>query len=286
MSQVALITGGASGIGRAFGENLARRGLTVVLVDRQLELAEEVAAGIRSRGGQASAAELDVRDRAAFRELAQRVAQEHGSIDYFFNNAGIGVGGTMAEFTAEDWDDVLDVNVRGVVHGIEAVYPIMIAQRSGHIINTGSIAGLMPMASEGSYTAAKHAVVGLSKSLRIEARQHGVRVTALCPGVIQTPILRGGKFGRIKFRGLTNDKLDEIWQRLRPMDADAFAEKALNRIFKNEFIVMVPSFWRAIWWFDRFAPNLSMKLWAATYDRLQKELDEAQPVSAQRTRVG
>lgn len=286
MSQVALITGGASGIGRAFGENLARRGLTVVLVDRQLELAEEVAAGIRSRGGQASAAELDVRDRAAFRELAQRVAQEHGSIDYFFNNAGIGVGGTMAEFTAEDWDDVLDVNVRGVVHGIEAVYPIMIAQRSGHIINTGSIAGLMPMASEGSYTAAKHAVVGLSKSLRIEARQHGVRVTALCPGVIQTPILRGGKFGRIKFRGLTNDKLDEIWQRLRPMDADAFADKALSRIFKNEFIVMVPSFWRAIWWFDRFAPNLSMKLWAATYDRLQKELDEAQPVSAQRTRVG
>jgi NAD(P)-dependent dehydrogenase (short-subunit alcohol dehydrogenase family) len=274
MPNVAMITGGASGIGRAFGENLARRGMTVVLVDRQLELAEEVAAGIGERGGHAVAAELDVRDRAAFKALAQRIAAEHGTIDYLFNNAGIAVGRTMAEFEHADWDDVLDVNVRGVVHGVQAVYPIMIAQGSGHIINTGSIAGLMSMAGEGSYTAAKHAVVGLSKSLHIEGRRHGVRVSALCPGVIDTPILRGGKFGRINITGLTQEKLDRLLSKFQPMSPDTFAEKALARIFKNELIVIVPSWWRALYFFDRVAPTLSHTLWGSLFNRLMDELAE------------
>ncbi len=272
MTKVAMITGGASGIGRAFGENLARRGFTVLLVDRQLELAEEVASAIRSSGGSAFAAELDVRDRAAFATLAQKLAKEHGSIDYLFNNAGIGVGRPVAECEPQDWDDVLDVNVRGVVHGIEAVYPIMIAQGSGHIINTASIAGLLPVAHEAGYSAAKHAVVGLSKSLRIEARKHGVKVTALCPGVIRTPILHGGKFGRILIAGLTKEKMEEVWQKFRPMNVDVFAEKALARIFKNDLIVIVPSWWRAVWWVDRFAPNLSFKLWCLAFDRFGAEV--------------
>jgi NAD(P)-dependent dehydrogenase (short-subunit alcohol dehydrogenase family) len=274
MTDVAMITGGASGIGRALSENLARRGMTVVLIDRQLDAAEEVASGIRARGGSATAAELDVRDRAAFQALAQRIANEYGSVDYLFNNAGIAVGGAMADFDPEDWDDVLDVNVRGVVHGVEAVYPLMIAQGSGHIINTASVAGLLPTANEGSYAAAKHAVVGLSKSLHIEARQHGVKVSVLCPGVINTPILRGGKFGRIRIKGLTEDKMDELWRRLRPMDVDQFAEKALARVFKNELVVIVPSWWRALWFVDRIVPKLSQKFWSLFYDRIREELEQ------------
>lgn len=272
MAKVALITGGASGIGRAFAENLARRGHLVVLADRQGELAQEVADRIGKTGGRAVAAELDVRDRQAFVDLAQRVADEHGTIDYLFNNAGIAVGAAMADFSPADWHDVLDVNVRGVVHGVEAVYPIMIAQGSGHIINTASIAGLMPMSNEGSYTAAKHAVVGLSKSLRIEGRQHGVKVSVLCPGFINTPIIRGGKFGRISIKGLSDAKRDELIQRLRPMDVDTFADKSLRRVFANDFIIIFPRAWRVAWLIDRLVPNLSLRFWALVYDRLHEEI--------------
>src|SRR5262245_52643624 len=135
-ARVAVITGGASGIGWALGEELALRGVEVVLADLQADLAEEVAAGIRREGGRATAALLDVRSHASFQELVRDTVRRAGRIDYFFNNAGIAVGGEIADYAIEDWDDVIDVNLRGVVYGIQAVYPVMIAQRSGHIVNT------------------------------------------------------------------------------------------------------------------------------------------------------
>ncbi|MGB8331491.1 MAG: SDR family NAD(P)-dependent oxidoreductase, partial [Polyangiales bacterium] len=144
VAKTAFITGGASGIGRAFAEELAEQGAAVILADRQIELAEDVATAIRQAGGQATAQELDVRDPAQFQRVVDDTVARMGRVDYFFNNAGIGVGGEIATYTLADWDDVLDVNVRGVAHGIQAVYPVMRAQRSGHIINTASIAGLLP----------------------------------------------------------------------------------------------------------------------------------------------
>ena len=280
-----MITGGASGIGRAFGENLARRGFIVVLADRQLDVAEGVAAAIRERGGTALAAELDVRDRAAFKALAERIQREHGSIDYLFNNAGIGVGATIDEHEPEDWDDVLDVNIRGVVHGVEAVYPIMVAQGAGHIINTASTAGFLPMAGEASYTTSKHAVVGLSKSLRVEGRAHGVKCTALCPGAVRTPIFHGGKFGRLRFN-VAREKLDELWNMMRPMDVDVFADKALAGIFKGRFIVIEPFYWRLTWLFERLAPNLSLRFWGRMFQRFHREIREAEVSTETQTSAG
>jgi NAD(P)-dependent dehydrogenase (short-subunit alcohol dehydrogenase family) len=166
VGRVALITGGASGIGRALGEELAGRGCAVLLADRQVELAHEAAAAIG-----AEAAELDVRDLAAFEALAGEVRDRHGRIDLLFNNAGIGVGGGMETYAAEDWDDVFDVNLRSVANGVQAVYRGMIEQRSGHIVNTASIAGLLPFPWAGSYAASKHAVVGLTRTLRVEAKR-------------------------------------------------------------------------------------------------------------------
>src|SRR5262245_6530755 len=118
-SKVAIITGGASGIGRALGEELALRGCEVVLADRQHALAEEVAKGITDRGGRAYGAELDVRSLPSFRAVIQKVLERSGRIDYLFNNAGIGVGGEMDSYAPEDWDDVIDVNLRGVAYGIQ-----------------------------------------------------------------------------------------------------------------------------------------------------------------------
>jgi NAD(P)-dependent dehydrogenase (short-subunit alcohol dehydrogenase family) len=189
----AIVTGGASGIGRALAEELAGRGVGVVIADRQVDLAKEVAAAIQSRGGAAEVAELDVRDHERFLAIVNETFERTGRLDYLFNNAGIGVSAEMKDYEPADWDDVFDVNLRGVAYGVTAAYPLMVRQGFGHIVNTASMAGLVAAGMTGSYTATKHAVVGLSRALRVEAKPYGVRVSVVCPGVIRTPILEGGR---------------------------------------------------------------------------------------------
>ncbi len=271
--KTALVTGGASGIGRAIGEAMAKRGATVVLADRQLELAREVAASICASGGRAEARELDVRDASAFVALANDVAARHGSIDWLFNNAGIGVGGEIADYDRAAWDDVLDVNVRGVAYGIQAVYPIMLRQRSGHIVSTASMAGLLPTPGLGSYTASKHAVVGISKALRIEAAPHGVRVSVLCPGVIRTPILTGGMYGRNVGKRLTESRMEAMFERMRPMDPDRVAQEVLSDVERNEPFIIVPRWWKAVWLLDRISPKLGLWVFARIHRQAVAELD-------------
>jgi NAD(P)-dependent dehydrogenase (short-subunit alcohol dehydrogenase family) len=271
MQRVAIVTGGASGIGAALAEALTARGVEVVLADRQRELAEEVADRLRRTGVRATAAELDVRSYDAFRVLAEETVARSGRIDYLFNNAGIGVGGEMSSYRVEDWDDVFDVNLRGVAYGIQAVYPHMMRQRSGHIVNTASMAGLVP-ATEGSYTATKYAVVGLSRALRIEAARHGVRVSVLCPGAIRTPILTGGKYGRIRIEGATDERILAAWERLRPIAPSELARKTLAAMDRNEAIIVFPKWWKALWYLERISPRASEALWSRLFDAMRREL--------------
>jgi NAD(P)-dependent dehydrogenase (short-subunit alcohol dehydrogenase family) len=269
--RVAIVTGGASGIGRALGVELARRGAEVVLADRQLEAAREVAAEIERAGGTARAAELDVRSFDAWRALEADVAGRSGRIDYLFNNAGIGVAAEIGDYDVADWDDVIDVNLRGVAYGIQAIYPRMVRQRSGHIVNTASMAGLVGIAGQGSYAATKHAVVGLSKVLRVEAKRHGVKVSVLCPGVIRTPILAGGKFGRLKI-AIDEEKMRATWERLRPIDPADLARGTLDAVDRDEAIIVLPRWWKALWYLERLSPPLSMALWERLYTRMRAEL--------------
>lgn len=273
VGKVALITGGASGIGRALGEELALRGAEVVLADRQTDLAREVELGIVARGGKAWAAPLDVRDLTAWRRMVQQILTRSQRIDLFFNNAGIAVGGEMSTYTAEDFDDVFDVNLRGVAYGIQNVYPVMLSQRSGHIINTASVAGLIASPGNGSYTATKHAVVALSKALRGEAKRHGVRVSALCPGAIRTPILTGGKYGRMNIEGATEANVMKQWNKARPMAPDVFAKKVVDEVIANRPIIVVPRWWKALWYLDRLSPSLSLVLWERMHQRLRREME-------------
>jgi len=271
---VAIITGGASGIGRALGEALSRRGAEVVLADRQIELAEEVAAGIREDAdSMATAAEVDVTDFAAVQRLVQTTVSTHGRLDYVFNNAGIGIAGEVRDYQIDDWNRVIDVNLRGVVHGVQAAYPVMLQQGYGHIVNTASMAGLMPAPWSASYAATKHAVVGLSTSLRIEAASAGVRVSVLCPGVIQTPILdNGGKYGKI-LRPIAPDVQRAYWQRLRPMPVDRFASKVLSALARNKAIIVVPSWWKVVWWMNRLSPSLGLYIGRKLLDRAKEMMD-------------
>ena len=203
--KIAFVTGGASGIGAALSTKLVDEGAEVWIADRQVGPAQELAQRLSSGGGKAHAIELDVRSYPPFAQAVAEAVQQSGRIDYLFNNAGIGVAGEVDSYALDDWNDVFDVNLRGVVHGIQAVYPIMIQQHSGHIVNTASMAGLVASPGAASYTASKHAVVALSKALRVEAERHGVQVSVLCPGVIRTPILAGGEYGR--YDGANDEKL-------------------------------------------------------------------------------
>jgi NAD(P)-dependent dehydrogenase (short-subunit alcohol dehydrogenase family) len=271
---VAVVTGGASGIGRALAEELSRRGAEVVVADLQADLAEEVAAGIRARGGQATAEFLDVTDFAAVQRLVGATADARGRIDYLFNNAGIAVLGELVHYQIEDWYRVLDVNLRGVVHGVQAVYPILWRQGFGHIVNTASIAGLLPVAGLLSYSASKHAVVGLSTSLRIEAAAAGVRVSVLCPGAIETPIVSGGKFGKI-LQPAPEEVRRRLWEKNRPISPERCAREALDGVARNRAVLVVPSRWRIAWWLYRLSPSLALALSQRRFQRFRRKVEDA-----------
>lgn len=192
--RVVVVTGAGSGIGRATTLAFAKQGALVHLVDIHQGRVEEVAEAARRLGPPARAHVVDVRDAAAMEELARDVYARHRRVDVLVNNAGVGHSALVQETSLEDWHWVLDVNLWGVIHGIHAFVPRLIDQGGdAHIVNTASIAGLVGVPSMAPYCASKFAVVGLSEALGAELSPHGIRVTAICPGVIATDIIRSGR---------------------------------------------------------------------------------------------
>ncbi len=199
--RVSLVTGGASGIGLALSRALLQRGGTVVIADVD-ELAAQRAAGDLGAGAVAMA--LDVTDREAVRATVDAVLAEYGSLDLLANNAGAGMGGDVEELTDRHWDRALTLNLGGVVYGVRAAYPVMVRQGSGVILNTASLAGLMPVPSMLPYTTTKWGVVGLSLGLRAEAAPKGSRSTSCvrpsstphCSTTSSSPLPRSGSTPR------------------------------------------------------------------------------------------
>ena len=185
-NKVAVVTGGASGIGRALGEELAHRGCEVVLADRQHELAAEVARGIAERGGRATAAELDVRSLPAFKALAADTLKRAGRIDYLFNNAGIGVAAEMDAYDPEDWDDVIQVNLTATFRLARAATKLMMRKRFGRIVAITSIVGVTGNPGQANYTASKAGIIGLIKTVGAEYAKRGVTANCIAPGFIKT----------------------------------------------------------------------------------------------------
>jgi len=252
--KVAIITGAAGGLGKALAEEMAARGCHVVLADINARLLEETAAVIQSAGGLLESRTVDVRDAAQVGQLIEGAYRDHGRIDYLFNNAGINLCAELRDTTLEDWDQLIDVNIRGVVHGVHAAYPLMREQGFGHIVNIASAAGLVPAAAEGAYSATKHAVVGLSSALRIEAEAFGVRVSVVCPGLIDTPILKSTKYVNLDANALVAVTPE------KPMDPARAARVILRGVDRGDFVVVVTATAHAIWRIHRLAPNASIRL--------------------------
>lgn len=250
----AIVTGGGSGIGAALCRALVAAGADVLCTDIDGAAAAAVAAAARGPGS-ARAARLDVTDAAAVQAAVDGVVERDGRLDLIFNNAGIAWGGDTELLTLDQWNAIIDVNIRGVVHGVAAAYPVMVRQGHGHIVNTASMGGLTAAGQITSYVMTKHAVVGLSLALRSEAAARGVGVTALCPAAVETPILDkgavGGFVGRdyyLKGQGIKT-----------PYDPDRLARDTLVAIERNKALLIKPWLARAQWLFARLAPGLMQR---------------------------
>lgn len=227
-----VVTGAASGIGFALSEALLKAGAVVFISDWNAELLASAVEQLSAYAGRVHSTSADVSKQDQVQRLIQGAASRHGRLDVLFNNAGIGFGGSIWDVTLETWRRIIDVNLWGVIHGIDAALPIMHRQGGGHIVNTASIWGLLPGVYESLYTTTKHAVVGLSEALRFELEEDGIRVSVVCPGGVVTRIFEGKV----------------------PADAIPATEAAqiiLAGVANNEGVIVLPEhirqWWRKYW---------------------------------------
>ena len=264
--KVAVVTGGGSGIGRATALLLAYHSAVVHVADLNAESAGKVVREIEAAGGTATAHALDVSDPDAVEAFAEKIFAAEGHVDVLHNNAGIGFGGTIESTTIEDWQRVIGVNLLGVAYGIQAFVPRMLRQgRPASVVNTASQAGLTPSPKMAPYCASKYGVVGLTESLNAELSKRGLHFSAICPGIIDTPIIATGIMrGDVAEK---QGKLTEFYDK-RGVSPDEVAQAVLRAIEKHTLIVPVPRRQvTAPYLLHRISPQLFQPL-ARTIDRI------------------
>jgi NAD(P)-dependent dehydrogenase (short-subunit alcohol dehydrogenase family) len=264
--KVAVVTGAGSGIGRASALLLASHGARVHAADLNGAAAEAVAAEIERADGNAVARALDVSDPDAVEALAESVFAAEGHVDVLHNNAGIGHAANIEATTIEDWQRVISVNLLGVAYGVQAFVPRMLRQRRpASVINTASMAGIVPTAKMAPYCASKYGVVGLSEALNAELSKRGIHVSAICPGIINTPIVATGIM-----RGdvaAIQAKATDFYAR-RGASPDEVARAVLKTIGKHQMIVPVPRRQVTVpYLLHRISPQLTQPL-ARSFERI------------------
>lgn len=250
-NKIAIITGAASGLGMGFAREIGKAGGTVIAADIDLEGVQKTVDAI---GGSAEAHKLDVRDSAAVIALVDSTVEKHGRIDYIFNNAGIAVQGYVEEIPIEDWDAIIDINLKGVAYGTSAAYRHMVKQGHGHIVNTASLAGLTPSPLLVPYSTVKFGVVGMCDSLRIEAQSKGVNVTALCPGFIDTGIYENSRstgFDKAKARESIPGGIVSLEKGVKTL---------LDGVVKKKRVVTLPWFSHLLILSYKLTPNTSIRM--------------------------
>lgn len=205
--KVALVTGGAQGIGKAVALLLARNGADIVVSDINLEKAEETAKEVQALGRKALATKVDVGTFGDVEKMVEAILTQFGKVDILVNNAGIARDKLILRMTEEDWDAVLNINLKGTFNCTKAVVRHMSKQKSGKIVNIASVVGEMGNAGQGNYAASKAGVIGFTKTIAREFAQRGINVNAIAPGYIETPMTDA-----------LPDKVKEELKRLIPMD--------------------------------------------------------------------
>jgi NAD(P)-dependent dehydrogenase (short-subunit alcohol dehydrogenase family)/pimeloyl-ACP methyl ester carboxylesterase len=256
--QLVLVTGAASGIGRATAFAFAEAGARIVAVDRDAEGAARTAEMSRLIGAPEAWGEtVDVSDEQAMEKLAEKVATEYGIVDVLVNNAGIGLSGSFLQTTTEDWKKVLDVNLWGVIHGCR-LFGRQMAERGqgGHIVNTASAAAYQPSKALPAYSTSKAAVLMLSECLRAELAGQGIGVSAICPGFVNTNITATARFAGVdEAEEKRRQKKSARLYGLRNYPPEKVADAILRAIVKNQAVVPVTPEARGAHFMSRFAPR-------------------------------
>ena len=237
-NRVAVITGGASGIGLATAEALAREGTRIVLADIEEKALAPAVARVRKLGVAAEGVVCDVSSRKAVEALADAAFDRMGAVHVVFLNAGVAVGGPVAEMSHEDWRWVIDVDLWGVIHGVEAFVPRIVEQgEGGHIAATASFAGMVPNVGLGAYCVAKYGVVALMEVLNRELRSHGIGTSVLCPMRVKTNIDASGRNRQADYGGPENQhypEVDESQMAGRQIPVEGVAQLVVNGIKRNK----------------------------------------------------
>jgi len=246
-----LVTGAASGIGRGTALALARRGSNLVICDldeARLASSEE---SLRGMGRQVIAARVDVASRSDMEDFARRVHGAIGAVDILMNNAGVGLGGGFLYTSLDDWDWILGINLKGVVHGCHFFIPPMVERGRGHVINVSSMAGYTASETLSAYCTTKFAVLGLSEALREELAPKGIGVTAICPGIINTPITESSRLvGPIKEMRV---QMVDLYRR-RNYGPERVAENILRAVQRNRAVAPISLEAWFFYYLKRFAP--------------------------------
>ncbi len=243
-----VLTGAASGIGRALACRLSFCGATVHALDANAAGLDSLV--VENPGpGKIHPAVLDVTDKDAYAAVIREILRNSGRIDFLFNNAGITQLGEAQNIPFEKWKRLLDINLMGVVHGTHLVYPLMIAQGSGHIINTASIAGATGYATAAAYTASKAAILEFTRSLRAEARAYGVRVSVACPGYVDS-----GIFTQDRITGAERDAVIRDLP-VKMMTPDVAAVHLLAGVRAQKDTIIFPFSAKFLWYLSIWAPS-------------------------------
>ena len=225
-NQIAVVTGAGRGIGRAIAVELARLGARVALAARSRSELEATAQRI---GDAASVVPTDVRKKEELQRLFEQVSAAVGRVDILVNAAGIGIFGPVVEFRDEDFENLIDTNLRGIFSACRLVLPSMIERRSGHIINIASIAGKVGSANHAVYCASKFAVVGFTESLAEEVRQYGIRASVICPGSTDTRFSAETSAGKARERMLRPEDVAHAVRAIVTQESNSFISEIVMR---------------------------------------------------------
>jgi NAD(P)-dependent dehydrogenase (short-subunit alcohol dehydrogenase family) len=241
-----VVTGAASGIGLALTRALLQRGAKVLMADCDSEALARAVAPLGDYVRQVQHDVVDVTDAQAVARLIDSATERLGRLDYLFNNAGIGGTLPIGEATLAHWRRIIDVNLWGVIYGVQAALPVMRRQGGGHIINTASISGLLPVPGQALYNTTKYAIVGLSESLRHELADEGIHVSVVCPGMVATGIFGVPILGQ------------RVEAKAPPgaLPADVAARAILDGVARKEGIIVLPARERWAWRLHRVSSPL------------------------------